>query len=90
MSRRWMERVRERVALLAPEWTGWARLAWCIRQRRVLAGSAGKVVWVRGAELAWASWGARHGLFAIERMDGLPYLHAGPPSGTGPAVRERR
>ncbi len=89
MSRRWMERLRERLSLLAPEWRGWERLAWCLRQRRALAGPDGKVVWVRGTEFAWASWGARHGLFAIERMDGLPYLHAVPASRAGTAGPER-
>jgi hypothetical protein len=73
--RRWIDAVRERLSLLAPGRGGWARLAWCIRQQRALTGRAGKVVWVRAAELGWATWGAGHGLFAIERMDGLAYLH---------------
>jgi len=32
------------------------------------------VVWVRGDSLPWAEWGARHGYFEVQRMDGLPYL----------------
>jgi hypothetical protein len=76
MNGRWVEAVRERLSLLVPDWSGWARLAWCTRQRRALLGPAGKVVWVRGPELEWATWGARHGLFSIGRMDGLPYLQA--------------
>lgn len=76
VKRRWMDVLRERVSLLVPEWRGWGRLVWCIRQQRALVGAAGKVVWVRGAELEWATWGARHGLFAIDQMDGLPYLQA--------------
>ncbi len=75
-TRRWLDDVRERLSLLMPGRGGWARLAWCIRQQRALAGSAGSVVWVRAAELGWATWGAGHGLFAIGRMDGLAYLHA--------------
>ncbi len=75
MGRRpWIDAVRDRLSLLGTGPGGWARLAWCLRQRRALAGPAGKVVWVRGAELGWATWGAGHGLFEIEHMDGLAYL----------------
>ena len=77
--------LREWLALLAPQWSGWGRLVWCLRQRRALAHPRRAVVWVRGHELAWASWGERRGLFAIDRMDGLAYLRAAPvPGGPTP------
>jgi hypothetical protein len=69
-------KVRERLSVLAPQWSGWSRLAWCLRQRRALRGSRGAVIWVRSAKLPWAVWGERHGFFEVERMDGLPYLRA--------------
>jgi hypothetical protein len=36
------------------------------------------VIWVRGAALPWALWGARRGYFAVEYMDGLAYLRPPP------------
>ncbi|HUL59325.1 MAG TPA: hypothetical protein VLU43_08635 [Anaeromyxobacteraceae bacterium] len=59
-----------------PAWQGWARRAWCQEQRRRLTGAGRSVVWVRGDKEPWAQWGARHGFFDVERMDGLPYLRA--------------
>ncbi|ACG73317.1 hypothetical protein AnaeK_2089 [Anaeromyxobacter sp. K] len=85
--RRWVDVLRGRLSLIVPEWRGWGRLVWCIRQQRALVGSGGKVVWVRGPELAWATWGARHGLFAIERMDGLPYLQPSAPANDAGSAR---
>ena len=69
------------LALLAPEWSGWGRLVWCLRQRRALSGGRAGVIWVRGPELAWAAWGVRRGLFELARMDGLAYLRAAPAAG---------
>lgn len=51
-----------------------ARGAWCRKQRRHLRSAGGSVVWVRGDALPWARWGARHGFFDVELMDGLAYL----------------
>lgn len=68
--------VRERLTVLAPQWSGWSRLAWCLRQKRALTGPDRAAVWVRSPELSWAIWGARHGLFEVARMDGLAYLRA--------------
>jgi hypothetical protein len=53
-----------------------ARGAWCRKQRRELLVTGGSVVWLRGGALEWAEWGARHGYFEVQRMDGLPYLCA--------------
>lgn len=88
--RSWIDAARERLTLLSSGWSGWARVAWCLRQQRALAGTDGKVVWVRGPELEWATWGARRGLFAIERMDGLSYLHEAAPPGPANGRGERR
>jgi hypothetical protein len=85
--RSWIDALRERLSLLASGWRGSARVAWCIRQQRALAGADGRVVWVRSAELEWAIWGARRGLFAIERMDGLSYLRLAASSGGSRADR---
>jgi hypothetical protein len=68
--------IRERLTVLAPQWSGWSRLAWCLRQKRALTGPRRAVVWGRSAELSWAMWGARHGFFEVARMDGLAYLRA--------------
>lgn len=84
--RSFLEGLRERFALIAPEWSGWGRLAWCLRQRRALRTPRSSVVWVRGPELAWASWGERRGLFEIDRMDGLAYLRALPARPGGPSI----
>jgi hypothetical protein len=62
----------------------WSRGAWCRRQRRHLGTAAGRVVWIRGAPVSWAEWGARRGYFDIQYMDGLPYLRAsGAPASRG-------
>jgi hypothetical protein len=60
-------------------WAPWARGAWCRRQRRRLRGSDGGVVWLRGEPASsgeWAEWGASHGYFEVQYMDGLAYLRA--------------
>lgn len=88
--RSWIDAARERLTLLSSGWSGWARVAWCIRQQRALAGPGGRVVWVRGAELDWATWGARRGLFAIEQMNGLSYLQVAAPGHAGADRREHR
>jgi hypothetical protein len=86
--RRWFDAAREWLSLLAPG--GWGKLAWCARQRRRLAGPNGAVVWLRGEELDWATWGVRHGFFEVERMDGLPYLRVPVPADGGPRQGEER
>jgi len=53
-----------------------ARGAWCRKQRRSLRVPGHAIVWVRDAPVAWAEWGALHGYFEVQRMDGLPYLRA--------------
>jgi hypothetical protein len=58
-----------------------ARGAWCRKQRRCLNGPGHSVVWVRGDAVRWAEWGARHGYFEVEQMDGLSYLRALVPAG---------
>ncbi|ACL67352.1 hypothetical protein [Anaeromyxobacter dehalogenans] len=63
-----------REQLIDPVFGPLGRLAWCRKQRRLLRGSDRSVVWVRGAAVEWAEWGARHGYFEVERMDGLSYL----------------
>ncbi|MBK9516770.1 MAG: hypothetical protein IPO09_05315 [Anaeromyxobacter sp.] len=60
--------------LLGGAWNPLARGAWCRAQRRLLVPPGRSVVWVRGELLPWAEWGAQHGYFEVERMDGLPYL----------------
>ncbi len=50
------------------------RGAWCRKQRRRLAAPGHSVVWVRADTVPWAEWGARHGYFEVQHMDGLPYL----------------
>ena len=60
--------------LLGAEWNPIARGAWCRKPRRRLRVPGSSVVWVRGDSLPWAEWGARHGYFEVQRMDGLPYL----------------
>jgi hypothetical protein len=62
--------------LFGSAWNPLARFAWCRRQRRQLGIPGHSVVWVRGGVLPWAEWGARHGYFEVQRMDGLPYLRA--------------
>jgi hypothetical protein len=62
--------------LVRPVWDLFARRAWCRKQRRELGIRGHSVVWVRGAVVPWAEWGARRGYFEVERMDGLPYLRA--------------
>jgi hypothetical protein len=57
-------------------WGPLARGAWCRAQRRRLRVPGHSVVWVRGDAVPWADWGARHGYFDLQRMDGLPYLRA--------------
>jgi hypothetical protein len=58
-----------------------ARGAWCRKQRRNLDLPGHSVVWVRGDAMRWAEWGARHGYFEVEQMDGLSYLRALVPVG---------
>jgi hypothetical protein len=53
-----------------------SRASWCRSQRRQLDGARGAVLWVRGEAVPWAAWGARHGYFEVQYMDGLPYLSA--------------
>jgi hypothetical protein len=62
--------------LLAALWTlaSGSRGAWCRKQRRRLRTPGSSVVWVRGAAVAWAEWGARRGYFEVQYMDGLAYL----------------
>jgi hypothetical protein len=62
--------------LSGSRWDPTARNAWCRKQRRHLDVPGSSVVWVRGEALPWAEWGARHGYFEVQRMDGLPYLRA--------------
>ncbi len=62
--------------LFGSAWAPLARFAWCRKQRRHLGVPGHAVVWIRGAALPWAEWGARHGYFEVQRMDGLPYLRA--------------
>jgi hypothetical protein len=62
--------------LFGSAWDPLARGAWCRKQRRHLRGSGHSVVWVRGNAVPWAEWGAQHGYFEVQRMDGLPYLRA--------------
>lgn len=57
-------------------WNPLARAVWCRKQRLHLAVPGHAVVWVRGATLPWAEWGARRGYFEVQRMDGLSYLRA--------------
>ena len=63
-----------RSQLFGSEHNPLARLAWCRKQRRHLGVPGHSAVWIRGATLPWAEWGARHGYFEVLRMDGLPYL----------------
>ncbi len=65
-----------RSRLLGSAWDPVARGAWCRKQRRHLLVPGHSVVWVRGEAVPWADWGARHGYFEVQRMDGLPYLRA--------------
>ncbi len=65
-----------RSLLSGSTWNPLARGAWCRSQRRHLRKPGHSVVWVRGGALPWAEWGARHGYFEVQRMDGLPYLRA--------------
>jgi hypothetical protein len=67
------------LAVLARMLSGWsplARGAWCRKQRRRLRIRGHSVVWIRGDAVPWAQWGARHGYFEVEQMDGLSYLRA--------------
>ena len=34
------------------------------------------MVWVKQETVPWAEWGAQHGYFELDRMDGIPYLSA--------------
>jgi hypothetical protein len=76
-------------AFLAVVWRGLsgsalgplARGVWCRKQRRNLKLPGHSVVWVRGDAVRWAEWGARHGYFDVEQMDGLSYLRALVPAG---------
>jgi hypothetical protein len=63
-----------RTQLLGGAWNPLARGAWCRRQRRHLAVPGHAVVWIRGDVADWAEWGVRRGYFAMDRMDGIPYL----------------
>jgi hypothetical protein len=68
--------LRTRVIEAARTWMPGARGAWCRSQRRRLRTSGGSVVWLRGAAVGWAEWGARRGYFEVQYMDGLAYLRA--------------
>ena len=60
--------------LLAPAGGHFGRRTWCRLQRHHLRTRGGSVVWVRADALPWVRWGARHGFFDVEFMDGLAYL----------------
>lgn len=62
--------------LFAPVFPGLARGAWCRSQRRLLKSPGRGVVWVKQETVPWAEWGAQRGYFALDRMDGIPYLSA--------------
>ncbi|HTP29202.1 MAG TPA: hypothetical protein VMK12_26515 [Anaeromyxobacteraceae bacterium] len=62
--------------LLGSVWGPLVRGAWCRKQRRHLSVPGHSVVWVRGDAVPWAEWGARHGYFEVDLMDGLSYLRA--------------
>ena len=62
--------------LLGPAWLPFARGAWCRKQRRHLGVPGHSVVWIRRDVASWADWGARHGYFEVQQMDGLSYLRA--------------
>jgi len=66
--------VAVRNQLFGSAWDPVARGAWCRKQRRHLGLPGHAVLWVRGSAVPWAEWGARHGYFAVEHMNGLPYL----------------
>jgi hypothetical protein len=68
--------VLRRLEQAVPPWRGWARQVWCRRQRRELRAPRSSVVWIRAEKVPWAVWGAQHGFFEVERMDGLMYLRA--------------
>jgi len=68
--------VAVRNLLTGGAWDPLARGAWCRRQRGVLGVPGHPVVWVGREAVAWAEWGAAHGYFDLERMDGLPCLSA--------------
>lgn len=70
--------VREWLADAVRTWAPGARGAWCRSQRARLRSSGGAVIWVRGAALPWAEWGARRGYFAVGHMDEIAYLQALP------------
>jgi hypothetical protein len=57
-------------------WSPFARVAWCRKQRRHLLVPGHSVVWVRGAALSWARWGAGRGYFEVQQMDGLSYIRS--------------
>jgi hypothetical protein len=65
-----------RTHLFGSAWDPLARGAWCRKQRRNLRVPGQPVVWVRGAAVPWAEWGARRGYFEVERMGRLSYLRA--------------
>lgn len=62
--------------LLGSSWNPLARVAWCRKQRRQLRVPGSSVVWVRAEVVPWAEWGASHGYFEVQQMDGLSYLRA--------------
>jgi hypothetical protein len=57
-------------------WLPFARRAWCRKQRTLLRAPGHAVIWVRGALVAWAHWGASRDYFEVQQMDGLSYLRA--------------
>jgi hypothetical protein len=65
-----------RRGLLGAAWCPGARSGWCRAQRQRLRTPGHFVVWVRRESMPWAKWGARHGYFELEWMDGLAYLRA--------------
>jgi hypothetical protein len=71
--------LRSRLADAVMTWAPGARGAWCRSQRSRLRSSGGTVIWVRGAAVPWAEWGALRGYFELQHMDGLPYLRAPAP-----------
>ncbi len=62
--------------LFGSSWNPLARAAWCRSQRRRLRVPGSSVVWVRAESVAWAEWGASHGYFEVQQMDGISYLRA--------------
>ena len=71
-----LSELQRRLTDAVQTWAPGTRGAWCRKQRRHLGERGGQVVWVRGESVEWAEWGARHGYFEVQYMDGLAYLRA--------------